>query len=66
MTIDEAIKVLKRGQNTKPIKGTENYFVALRLGIEALEAYRAGRDGDHYFNYPMLPGETSEPPPASA
>ena len=60
MTIGEAIKTSKEILGSDRLHHWPEAEAATKLGLKALEAYKAGRDSDHYFYYPMLPGETEE------
>jgi len=43
----------------KPLKD-KDYKPALRLGREALEHWKEGRQKHGWFYFPLLPGETEE------
>jgi len=60
ITIDEAIQDLKGVMDTKKPLEDKDYFPALKLGTEALNAWKNGRQKHGWFYYPLLPGETKE------
>jgi len=62
MTIDKAIKVLRRKRRTEPGGSLGEEWDALNLGIEALKVVRRERVGDPPLDGELLPGETMDMP----
>lgn len=58
MKIPEAIKILTSLANRLAHVSQAEEQTAVRLGIEALEAFEAFRSGKGVLHYPTLPGET--------
>lgn len=60
MNIPKTIEILNdRLTQGRRIEGPD-LLDAIKLGSEALEAYKAFRLGDTSFNYPTLPSETED------
>jgi hypothetical protein len=60
MTIDEAIKMLKRQQNFRDTPEAIDIDDAIKLGIEALKEVKKARWGDPALDGELLRGETEE------
>jgi len=60
ITIDEAIKVLEAWARAGEKLDLPKTTPAVKLGIEALEAWKEGRKKYGWFYFPLLPGETED------
>ena len=58
MTIDEAIKILDVHQEMLRLESMPDLYDAVKLGIEALQAIRTGREDFYEAGGNLLPGET--------
>jgi hypothetical protein len=60
MTLEEAIKTLRRWEETAPMPKSRNICQAMRLGIEALKWYKGAKEDGCIRSDYFLPGETEE------
>ena len=60
MKLEKAIKYIQEMADCGEFIRSRGYLDALKLGIEALKALKAGREGRKYEFYAPLPGETEE------
>ena len=60
MRIEAAIEYLNTAQDGFPLNNTEQYYLAIELGKEALKAIRDQREDLLTPDPEMLPGETED------
>jgi len=60
MTIQKAIEIITYHFKEDTVKEDPDFFNACFLGVEALKALKAGREGRRYEFYAPLPGETKK------
>lgn len=60
MTLDKAIEILQERYRIKDPLKNPDYDDAIRLGIQALKAWKGRRHRSSMHHWPLLPGETED------
>lgn len=60
MKLEKAIEILNDYFERETIVSEDDFWVAFKLGIEALKREKERRSYAQVFNYRLLPGETEE------